>query len=89
MRLPRLVLITLLLATSTGPAIATVITVNGNGKAQYTTIQAAIDAAADSGDEIIVEAGIYTGTGDSVIDLQGKTFLLRSSAGPEETIIDG
>lgn len=89
MRLPRLVLITLLLATSTGPAIATVITVNGNGKAEYTTIQAAIDAAADSGDEIIVEAGIYTGTGDSVIDLQGKTFLLRSSAGPEETIIDG
>ena len=47
------------------------------------TIQAAIDAAAD-GDEIIVAPGTYFEN----IYLLGKAVTLRSSAGPEVTIID-
>jgi hypothetical protein len=54
----------------------------------YTTIQEAIDVSND-GDEIIVAPGIYTGTGDHVVDLKGKKIWLRSSHGPTTTIIQG
>ena len=69
-------------------ASATVITVNGDGTADYTTIQAAIDASSD-GDEIIVAPGTYTSTGDRVVDMDGKEITLRSSDGAATTIIDG
>jgi len=60
-----------------------------NVPADYTTIQAAIDAASN-GDEILVAPGMYTDTQDGhVVDMKGKSILLRSLGGPEVTVIDG
>jgi parallel beta-helix repeat protein len=59
-----------------------------NVPADYTTIQAAVDAASN-GDEILVAPGTYTSTGDQVVDMLGKAITLRASGTPEETIIDG
>ena len=68
---------------------------NGNGVADdclvhnltqdavFLTIQGAVDTAAD-GDEIVVGPGTFNET----VDLLGKALLLRSSEGPEATIID-
>jgi predicted outer membrane repeat protein len=56
--------------------------------AQYSTIQAAIDAAADSGDVIVVQPGNYNTEGSRNIDFRGKAVTLRSSAGATTTIID-
>ena len=53
----------------------------------YSTIQAAIDAAFD-GDTVIVRDGTYTGTGNRDIDFKGKAINLRSENGPESCIID-
>ena len=69
-------------------AVATIITVNGNGTADYETIQEAI-VVASNGDEIIVAPGTYTSTGDRVVDMDGKEITLRSSDGAATTIIDG
>lgn len=49
----------------------------------FSTIQAAIDAAGNA-NEIIVEPGTYQET----IDFAGKTITLRSTDGPEATVID-
>lgn len=54
----------------------------------FPTIQEAIDASTE-GDEIVVGPGTWTGTGDQVVDLAGMAITLRSSFGPEVTIIDG
>ena len=89
MKFYRTALIALTIAFTANLASARIITVNRNGGAQYTTIQAAVDAASTSGDEIIVQPGVYTGTGNVVVDLGSKTVILRSNSGPENTIIDG
>lgn len=52
--------------------------------AEYTTIQEAIDAAAD-GDTILVNPGTYREN----IDFIGKAVTVRSSEGPAVTSIDG
>jgi len=45
---------------------------------------------ADDGDEIIVGPGVYTEDDvETMIDLEGKSIWIRSSDGPEVTIIDG
>ena len=55
----------------------------------YTSIQAAIDNAAD-GDEILVAPGVYTSDHPAhVVDMLGKAITLRSSGGPDVTFIDG
>lgn len=51
--------------------------------AEFPTIQGAIDAAVD-GDEVVVSPGTYL----EQIDLLGKAIVLRSTDGPDVTIID-
>ena len=71
-----------------GSCFAETWTVDDDGKADFDNIQAAVDAASD-GDEIIVMPGNYTSTSLFVIDLQGKEVLLRSAEGPLTTILNG
>ena len=87
----RTALISLLL---TSTALATTWTVDDDGKADFDNIQAAVDAASD-GDEIVVMPGTYTSTQDGhVVNMLGKAVTLRSSdpSDPDvvtATIIDG
>ena len=72
-----------------GATFADTWTVDDDGKADFDNIQAAVDAASD-GDEIIVMPGTYTGNGNqNVVDLSAKAITLRSSEGPMVTVIDG
>ena len=63
---------------------ATVLDVPG----EYATIQAAI-ADATTGDTVRVGPGVWTGSGDAVIDFQGKLITVESVEGAETTILDG
>jgi hypothetical protein len=54
----------------------------------YHTIQDGINAAALSGDTVIVHDGTYTGTGNRSIDFGGRTLTLQSANGAASTIID-
>lgn len=67
---------------------AAVLTVDDDGDSDFSTIQAAIDAASN-GDEIRVFPGRYVGTGAQVIDLRGKAIRVRSVNGASQTSIDG
>jgi hypothetical protein len=53
----------------------------------FATIQQAIDHASD-GDIIEVAASTYTGDGNWDIEFRGKAVTVRSSDGPETTVID-
>ena len=73
-------------------------TVDDDGKADFNNIQAAVDAASN-GDEIVVMPGTYIadtplsfGGSDqynNVVDMLGKVLWLHSSDGAGTTIIDG
>ena len=82
-----------LLAAVTALACATtlmgdVLTVDDDGPADFSTIQAAIDAA-ESGDEILVAPGVYTEASESFIAAIWEVDLvLRSTSGPEVTILE-
>ena len=79
----------LAIALSVTSAFAEVITVDDDGKADFASIQAAVDYASD-GDEILVAPGVYTSDHPAhVVNMLGKAITLRASAGPEVTIIDG
>lgn len=54
---------------------------------EYPTIQSAIQAARMSGDEIIVAPGTYRDR--ERLDLLGKAVRLRSSDGPDVTLLEG
>ena len=56
--------------------------VDDNAPADFSTIQAALDASWD-GDTIIVRDGTYTGAGNRDIDFNGKAVHLRSENGPD------
>jgi hypothetical protein len=84
----RIISLTALGASASG-AFAEVITVDDDGKADFASIQVAVDYASD-GDEIVVAPGVYTSDHPAhVVDLLGKSITLRSSDGPEVTFIDG
>lgn len=56
--------------------------------ADFADIQSAVDAAAD-GDVILVAPGTWTGTGQSAVDIFGKSITLRATGSAAETILDG
>ena len=66
------------------PSFVTAASAEINVPGDYSTIQAAIDAAV-AGDAIVVAPGTYS----EAIDFRGKAITVRSSAGPLLTIIDG
>ena len=72
----RLLLTLIIAGVLTLPLQAATITVDDDGKADYSSIQAAIDAA-NNGDEIIVSPGTYVET----IDFNGKAITVRSASG--------
>lgn len=84
-----------LLAVLPAPATADVITVDGGGGGDYLTIQEGVDAAAWSGDTVLVYPGTYAdihdcgGYGTPVNVCIAKSITLVSSDGPEVTVIDG
>ena len=85
----------LVVCVLSGATFADTWTVDDDGKADFDNIQAAVDAASD-GDEILVMPGtyIYTGSGDNnrpVVDIPHELFnvWIHSSDGPENTFIDG
>ena len=59
--------------------------VDAGGGGDYTSIQAALDAAVTGHDKIEVNPGTYY----EAIDFHGKAVRLYSKHGPAETIIDG
>jgi hypothetical protein len=56
--------------------------------AQYATIQAAIDQAAD-GDSVLLADGVHLGPGNRNISFHGKDLLVCSENGPALCIVDG
>jgi hypothetical protein len=81
----RTVLITLVVfAWSAPPVLARTWRVYEDGSGHAPTVQAAIDSAGD-GDVVFVEPGRYYEN----VNLLGKVIELRSSLGPQATILDG
>ncbi len=79
-------------ALSTTAAVAIIISITAGAGAvrihvptDYTTIQAAIDAASASGDSVLVSPGTY----DERVNFKGKAVVVRAESGPESTVIDG
>ena len=65
-----------------------IIYVKQDGSGDFTTIQAAIDAAID-GHTIIVTTGTYTGNGNRDCDFKAKAITVRGETGdPNDCIID-
>ena len=62
--------------------------VAADGSGDYTTIQAALDAAVGGVDEVLVADGTYTGRGNRDLTFGGKAIVLKSIGGPANCIID-
>jgi len=86
---PRALALTVLLgALACAAARGATWTVRGDGTADFTHIQPAIDAAS-SGDLVLVGDGLYTGSGNWDLQIVGKDIIVQSESGvPAQTIID-
>ncbi|NDE99431.1 MAG: hypothetical protein EB034_14320, partial [Verrucomicrobia bacterium] len=60
---------------------------NGSTAAPFATIQKAIDSASN-GNVVLVGPGTFSGTGNTNLNLRGKQIIVKSSAGPDQTILD-
>jgi len=70
------------------PALAATLHVAPSGSGDYTTIQAALDAA-PPGSTIELADGVFRGPGNRDLDLRGKSLTLRSTSGdPARCVID-
>ena len=69
-----------------GVSSAQVITVDDDGSADYTTIQAAIDVSGN-GDIVVVCPGIYTGGGNRDIDFANKAITVRSTDPQDQAVV--
>jgi hypothetical protein len=59
-----------------------------DGTGDFPTIQAAVDASFNS-DVIILTDGVFTGTGNRDVDVQGRSITIKSAAGdPTRCVID-
>ncbi len=76
-----------LISTAVVNAAGRIITVDDDGPADFDTIQAAIDVAAD-GDTVLIKDGTYTGPGNRDIDFLGKAISVKSENGPNNCLID-
>jgi hypothetical protein len=84
----RAMLITVLACLHAAGARAVCWTVEQDGSGDFTTIQAAIDAAA-AGDSIMVGDGVWTGPGNKNLDFNGADVVtLLSRNGPASCTID-
>lgn len=81
----RTMIVAMLLVTAawSAPCTATVIRV----PSQAPSIQAAVNWSV-SGDTLLVEPGVYTGTMNRHIEFSGKNVTVRSEAGPDVTVVD-
>ncbi|MCP4758215.1 MAG: hypothetical protein GY894_09155 [Planctomycetes bacterium] len=77
------------IAVCSAAATAEIWTVDDSGGADFMDIQSAVNAANFSGDEIVVAPGVYTGSGNEVVDMLGKAVTLRASGTAAKTIISG
>lgn len=83
-RLAAPVILLLLLAPATWAAT---ITVKADGTGNYSTVQAAIDAAAASGDEIVLQPGTYTGPGNRDITTGDKSLTIRGTNALDQAVV--
>jgi len=74
-----------ILATGATEAATIVVDVSGGG--DFQTIQEGIDAAA-SGDTVLVLKGAYTGPYNRELDFAGRSIMLMSRDGAEQTVIN-
>jgi hypothetical protein len=77
-RWPRLFCAVVVLSAISGWANATTFTVDSSGRTGYATIQSAVDRAV-AGDVIILNAGTYTGAGNTDVNFRGKAITIQST----------
>jgi predicted outer membrane repeat protein len=80
-------LVALFVLALTAHSFAYTIVVDQGGSGDFTTIGGGLGAAT-SGDTVLVLPGTYTGEGNRELSFGSKALVLKSTAGPEETILD-
>ncbi len=79
---------TLVFITAAVQGEAAIIEVAADGSGDYSTIQAAVNAAA-TGDEVVLAVGTYRGDGNRDIDFAGKAIIVRSADPNDWEVVRG